>query len=551
MNRTKHHITALIAFIALLLIIFPDFIAAEDNSSGARIVFTDVTSEANITFKHSFGDYDLTNIVEGTGAGPLFFDYNNDGWMDIYFVNGSWNKSVNDNRGRRLRGTLTNALYRNNGDGTFTDVTEEAGVGDTSPGYSSSAADYNGDGHLDLYVQNYGPNVLYRNNGDGTFTDVSKESGLDDARWSLSSPWFDYDGDGDLDVFVANYLEYDDGTFRAYYAAAGYPGPLSYSAQMDALYRNNGDGTFTDVSEEAGITRTNGRAMSSTVADLNNDGLLDIYVANDGTENFYYENQGDGTFSEKGMSLGLAFGEHGQGVSSMGPFVGDINRDMLLDVYIPDMGYSSLLVNQGGFYEDHTTRSKLAITCGQYTGWGGLLLDYDNDGYLDLFVANGNAHHEFTEEDVLMRNLGNGIFEDVSRDSGDYFSTKHVGRGSSFADIDNDGDLDLLIINLNGSAVLLRNDGGNRNNWLKVVPVMESGGLPVYGARVTVTTGELQRIEDLIPVRGYLSQIDPRLHFGLGAESAADVSVRWPDGSVQEIRAVEANQILTIIKDGR
>ena len=465
---------------SLLFIAFSASVTADDSGT-QQITFTDITKEANITFKHSFGDYDLTNIVEGTGAGPLFFDYNNDGWIDIYFTNGSWNRSVNDSRGRRLRGKLFNALYRNNGDGTFTEVTNEAGVSDPSSSYSSSAADYDGDGDMDLYVQNYGPNVFYRNNGNGTFTDVSKESGLDDARWSLSSPWFDYDRDGDLDVFVANYLEYDDGTFRAYYAAAGYPGPLSYSAQTDALYRNNGDGTFTDVSKEAGITKTNGRAMSSTVADLNNDGWLDIYVANDGTENFYYENLKNGTFEEKGMFLGLAFGEHGQGVSSMGPFVGDINRDGLLDVYIPDMGYSSLLMNQGEFFEDHTTRSKLAITCGQYTGWGGLLIDYDNDGYLDLFVANGAAHHEYLEEDVLMRNLGDGIFQDVSQESGAYFLTEHVGRGSSLADIDNDGDMDILVLNLNDQAILLRNDGGNKNNWLKVIPVMKPEDCPLTG----------------------------------------------------------------------
>jgi len=534
----------------LLFIAFSASVIAED-SGNQQITFTDITKEANITFKHSFGDYDLTNIVEGTGAGPLFFDYNNDGWIDIYFTNGSWNRSVNDSRGRRLRGKLFNALYRNNGDGTFTDVTNEAGVSDPSSSYSSSAADYDGDGDLDLYVQNYGPNVFYRNNGNGTFTDVSKESGLDDARWSLSSPWFDYDGDGDLDVFVANYLEYDDGTFRAYYAAAGYPGPLSYSAQTDALYRNNGDGTFTDVSKEAGITKTNGRAMSSTVADLNNDGWLDIYVANDGTENFYYENLKNGTFEEKGMFLGLAFGEHGQGVSSMGPFVGDINRDGLLDVYIPDMGYSSLLMNQGEFFEDHTTRSKLAITCGQYTGWGGLLIDYDNDGYLDLFVANGAAHHEYLEEDVLMRNLGDGIFQDVSQESGAYFLTEHVGRGSSLADIDNDGDMDILVLNLNDQAKLLRNDGGNRNNWLKVIPVMKAGGLPAYGARITVSTDGMNRIEDLIPVRGYLSQIDARINFGLGKNTEADVSIRWSDGSIQELKNVKANQIITVVKENR
>lgn len=513
-------------------------------------VYTNVTAEAGINFKHSYGDFDLTNIVEGTGAGACAFDYNNDGWIDLYFVNGSWTRGVSDNRGRRLRGKLFNQLYRNNGDGTFTDVTAEAGVGDPSPSFGCSAADYDNDGDVDLYVLNYGPNVLYRNNGDGTFTDVSEASGLADPRWSLSAPWFDYDGDGDLDVYVANYLEYDDGKFRAYYAAAGYPGPLSYNAQFDALYRNNGDGTFTEVTEEAGVKKENGRAMSATVADLNNDGLPDIYVANDATENFYFENQGGGRFEEKGLLLGLAFGEHGQGVSSMGPVAGDVDRNGLLDIYIPDMGYSSLLMNLGEYFEDRTTRSRVAVYCGQYTGWGGLLFDYDNDGYLDLFVANGNAHHEFTEEDVLLRNRGDGIFEDVSARSGDYFRTKKVGRGSTFLDYDNDGDLDLVIVNLNDEAKLLRNDGGNRNHWLKVVPRLARPKRDAIGARVTVSVGELRQIEEMIPVRGYLGQIDSRLHFGLGQAPKADwVEIRWPDGTVDRYEDIPANQVFEVVHE--
>jgi len=533
--------------VGLVLALVP--VSASD-SDGAKPVFTDVTREAGIDFKHSYGDFDLTNIVEGTGAGAAFFDYNNDGWMDLYFVNGAWNKAVNDNRGRRLRGKLTNRLYRNNGDGTFTDVTEQAGVGDTGSGFGCSTADFDNDGDEDLYVLNYGPNVFYRNNGDGTFTDITESSGLVEPHWSLSAPWLDYNNDGLLDVFVANYLRYDDGKFRAYYAAAGYPGPLSYSAENDVLYRNNGDGTFSDVSKEAGITGVNGRAMSATAADLNGDGYLDIYVANDATENFYYENQGDGTFVEKGLFLGLAFGEHGQGVSSMGPFAGDIDRNGLLDMYIPDMGYSSILVNQGEFFEDQTTRSRVAVTCGQYTGWGGLLFDYDNDGYLDLFVSNGNAHHEYTEEDVLMRNDGIGIYIDVSAESGKYFETKHVGRGSTFGDYDNDGDLDLVVVNLNDQAVLLRNDGGNRRNWIMIRPRFANPPQDAIGARVTVMTGSLRQVQDLVPVRGYLSQIDPRLHFGIGdAEVVDTIEIRWPDRTVQRLRKVAANQILTVVQE--
>ena len=247
------------------------------------------------------------------------------------------------------------------------------------------------------------PMSLYRNNGDGTFTDISQSSGLADPRWSLSAPWFDYNNDGRLDVYVCNYLEYDSGKFRSYYAAAGYPGPLSYNGQPDALYRNNGDGTFTDVTKEAGVLNPEGRGMSSTIADLDNDGYLDIYVANDAMENDFFRNLHNGTFAGDALALGLAFGEGGQGVSSMGPSIGDVDRDGRLDVFIPDMGYNCLLMNRGDFFEDRTATTGIAVICGQYTGWGGLLLDYDNDGWLDIFVANGDAHHEYREEAVLLR----------------------------------------------------------------------------------------------------------------------------------------------------
>lgn len=513
-------------------------------------VFIDVTKEAGIDFKHSFGDFDLTNIVEGTGAGAMFFDYDGDGWLDIYFVNGCWLKNVNDNRGRSLRDKLINSLYRNNGDGTFKDVTKEAGVGDKGYGVGCSAADFDNDGDLDLYVLNYGPNVFYRNNGDGTFTDISQSSGLANPKWSLSAPWFDYDGDGDLDVYVANYLEYDSGKFRSYYAAAGYPGPLSYRGQPDALYRNNGDGTFTDVTKEAGIFKPNGRAMSATVADLNNDGFLDIYVPNDAMENYHFKNTGEGKFEEDGLEMGMAFGEGGQGVSSMGPVIGDIDRDGWLDIYIPDMGYGCLLINRKDYFEDRTTPTNLAVVCGQYTGWGGILFDYDCDGYLDVFVANGNAHHEYTEEDVIMRNDGRGSFVDVADKSGAYFREKYVGRGATYGDYDNDGDFDLLIINLNDTPRLLRNDGGNKNNWLIIQARLPGGKSDAIGARVTVTVGSLTQLRDLIPVTGYLSQADPRCHFGLGnATQAGTVEIRWPNRQTTKLKDIKANQILTVIQE--
>jgi hypothetical protein len=266
-------------------------------------------------------------------------------------------------------------------------------------------------------------------------------------------------------------------------------------------------------------------------------------------ENYYYRNLGGGRFVEDGLVTGLSFGEGGQGVSSMGPTTGDVDRDQQIDVYIPDMGYGCLMLNRGEYFEDWTARSRLAIVCGQYTGWGGVLFDYDNDGYLDVFVSNGNAHHEYTEEDVLMHNNGDGTFTDVARRSGAYFDEKYVGRGTAYADYDNDGDLDLLVCNLNDSPRLLRNDGGNRNHWLAVVPRLAGGKRNAVGARIRVTTGDLVQIRELIPVTGYLSQSEPRAYFGLGnAETADRIEVRWPDGETIALDDVPANQMLTVVQ---
>jgi hypothetical protein len=517
------------------------------------IVFTDVTEAAGIVFRHSFGDEDLSNIVEGTGPGVVFFDYNNDDLPDLYFLNGAWTPEINDNRSRSLRGRLSNALYRNDGDGTFTDVTTTAGVGDQGYGMGASAADYNGDGYLDLYVLNYGPNVMYRNNGDGTFTDVTAQTGLQDPQWSVSAPWLDYDRDGDLDLYVANYLEYDEGAFRDFYAAQAYPGPLAYKGQPNHLYRNNGDGSFTDVTEEAGLMAPGGRAMSAISLDLDLDGDDDVYVANDAMPSAFWVNNGTGTFTDQALIQGLAFGEGGQGASSMGPAVGDIDRNGLLDVWIPDMAYGTLLSqHEEGLYADVTAASNLAVICGQYTGWGSGLVDFDNDGYLDIFVANGNAHHLYTEEDVLARNDGGRSYRDVAKNAGPYFAAKHVGRGAAFADFDNDGDMDVVVVNLGDEPKLLRNDSDPQNHWLKVVPLLADGETVAIGARVTVEAGSQRSIHPVHAVSGYLSASDPRPHFGLGAADRADrVEIRWPDGEVQELADVATDQILEVVQGAR
>jgi len=515
--------------------------------------FTEVTEEAGIQFRHSFGDVELTNIVEGTGPGVVFFDFDKDDYPDFYLLNGSWKAEVNDNRSRDLRGQLTNALYRNNRDGTFTDVTATAGVGDDGYGMAGSAADYDGDGDLDLYVLNYGPNIFYRNNGDGTFTDVTAESGLSDPLWSVSAPWLDYDGDGDLDLYVANYLEYDEGAFRDFYAAQGYPGPLAYKGQPDHLYRNNGDGTFSDVTAGAGLLDPDGRAMSAIAVDLDQDGDQDIYVANDAMPSAYWVNDGRGSFTDQALIQGVAFGEGGQGASSMGPTVGDIDRNGLLDIWIPDMAYGCLLKQrEEGLFADVTAEANLAVICGQYTGWGSGLVDFDNDGYLDVYVANGNAHHLYTEEDVLAHNDRTGHFLDVATDAGDYFQTKSVGRGAAFADYDNDGDIDVLVANLGDSPRLLRNDTKNANHWLTVVPLLSDAETVAVGSTVTVTVGPTRLVHPVHGVFGYLSASDPRPHFGLGAADQADrVEIRWPDGQEQLLEAVPANQILEVVQSAK
>jgi hypothetical protein len=510
-------------------------------------VFTDVTATSGITFSRSFGDRDLSNIVEGTGSGACVFDFDRDGRLDIYFPQGRWETTVSDNRGRDLIGKLSNALYRGTGAFTFEDVTQKAGVAGRNFAFGCSVADYDDDGHEDLIVLTYKGPELYHNDGNGTFTDVTKKAGLEDSRWSLNAVWLDFDRDGDLDVYVTNYLQYDEGKFRSFYAASGYPGPLSYNGVGSTLYRNEGNGTFRDVTKAAGVDKPGGRAMSATAADLNADGWMDIYVANDSMENYYLENRRDGTFAEKALNLGLAFGQNGQGVSSMGPAVADVDGDSHLDILIPDMDYGSLLSRDGAFYVDRIGPSGLAVICGQYTGWGAVLADFDNDGWPDVFIANGNAHHEYPEDAVLARNAGNGTFVDVAANSGPYFKTKWTSRGATWADFDGDGNVDLLVVDTSGPPHLLRNGGVNGRHWLKVDAIAKGGRRTAIGARVTVTVSGRTLVQDVIGANGYLSHGDTRVHVGLGVATKADaVHVRWPDGSTDEWKDVKADQVFRV-----
>lgn len=530
-------------FIMTLLLL-----AASGAAAGDLPKFANVTQEAGIAYTHSFGDETLSNIIESTGAGCAMFDYDNDGFLDIYLLNGCYMKGLSDVRSRALDGKLTNALYRNNGNGTFTDVTARAGVGDKGFGMACAAADIDNDGDLDLFVANYGSNVLYRNNGDGTFADVTEGSGLEDDRWQIGSTFLDYDNDGFVDLYVGNYLVFDP-NYNLYYAPDNFPGPLAYHGQQDRLYHNNGDWTFTDVTEKAGIVAPEGRAMGVSAADLDNDGDMDIMVANDAMANSLYRNDGKGAFTDIGLESGTAFSAGGDSTSAMGMGFGDFDRNGWMDMFVPDMGYKCVYMNLGGgLFEDRAVAMGVASSCGQYISWAGEVFDYDHDAWPDVLMINGNAHKMFSEEAVLLRNIEGRRFEDVSGDSGSFFTDeKYVGRGAASGDMDNDGDVDAVILNLGGPAILLRNEGGTGNHWLGVKLVGTRSNRCGIGARVTVMTGEVSQIQDIKAGSGYLSMSDLRANFGLGSAPKADrVEVRWPNGTLQSLENVKADQYITI-----
>ncbi len=512
----------------------------------------DVTAEAGITFVHSVGDDDMDNLIESNAAGCAFFDYDNDGDLDIYFVNGSYTEGVSGVRGRRNRGRLTNALYRNNGDGTFTDVTTQAGVGDKGLGMGVAMADYDNDGDRDLLVTNYGPNVFYRNNGDGTFSDITSLAGLESDLTGIGSTFLDYDSDGLLDLYLGNYVEYDP-DYQYFYAAQRFPGPLSYEGQPDVLYHNNGDGTFTDVTALAGVLNPNGRAMGVASGDIDDDGDWDIFVPNDGMENYMYQNNGDGTFTDVALMTGTGYGQSGDATSAMSAEFADIDLDGLVDIIVPDMAYSCVYKNSGsGYFEESSARMGVAAACGQYTSWSANYFDFDHDGYGDLFISNGHPHRLIGQEDLLLLNEGGQRFLNVSNELGPDFQEKFVGRGSAVGDYDNDGDFDVLVLNLNDRPRLLRNDGGNTKNWLMVELIGTASNREGIGTKIRLTADGKTQTRWRVSSSGYLSQSDHRLHFGVGDASRIDrIEIRWPSGRIQTLTDVEVNQVMTVTEPTR
>jgi enediyne biosynthesis protein E4 len=527
-------------------------LAAADDSPTP--MFSDVSREAGIAFNHCLGAKKIANIVEATGSGCGWLDYDGDGKLDLYLVNAAYLEGVSDPRSPFKGQRQTSCLYRNNGNGTFSDVTEKAGVGNENRyGMGVLAGDFDNDGRVDLYVTNFGRNILYHNNGDGTFSDVTERAGVGLGKWSTGAAWIDFDNDGWLDLFVGVYLSFDP-NYRLFYEADVYPSPLAYPAQASVLFRNNHDGTFTDVTEKAGVANK-GRAMGALAVDYDGDGWTDIFVANDNSPNYLYRNSGNGTFTETALKAGVAFGQHGNAAASMGGDWGDYDHDGKIDLIVPAMGYNALYRGLGkGLFEDVAVSAGLAVISGQYWSWGGKFLDYDNDGYLDVMVVNGDGHRlSDTQEAILARNVagpnGRRIFQDVADKSGPYFHLKTVARGLAIADYDNDGDLDACILNIDQPSMLIRNDGGNRNNWLMLDLVGTRSSKDAFGAKVTITAGGMSQVEEKKSGTSYLSQGDPRLHFGLGQAAKVDeVVIKWPSGITQKLKDVKINQVLKLVE---
>jgi hypothetical protein len=524
--------------------------------------FTDVSREAGLHAPVVYGGVESKKyILEANGCGCAFIDYDNDGWMDIFLLSGT-----------RLEGDpqgATNRLYKNNRDGTFTDVTEAAGLKATGWANGVCVGDYNNDGFDDLFCTYYGQNRLYKNNGNGTFTDVTKEAGLlnaDATRWGAGCAFVDYNRDGHLDLFVSNYIRF---SFehapipgeKSTCNWKGVPvncGPRGLPTGRHLLYRNNGDGTFTDVTKQAGIdAATESYGMTVVTADFDEDGWPDIFVACDSTPSLLFMNNKDGTFREEGVTRGVALSDDGMEQAGMGVGIGDYNLDGHLDLFKTHFvgDTSGLYRNDGKGNFDEVTRAAKTGVETRFTSWGAGMVDLDNDGYPDVLFVTGSVYPEverklpqypYKTPRVLFRNLGDGRFEELDSQAGDGITAAHSSRGCAFGDFDNDGDLDVLIVNMNEPPSLLRNDLRGHQNWIKVKLEGVKSNRSAIGARVVAHYGNKVQAQALVSQSSYYSCNDPRLHFGLGSASEVAIEIFWPSGLRERYPQFGANQLVTI-----
>jgi enediyne biosynthesis protein E4 len=513
------------------------------------IRFEDATAQSGIDFTHSFGAEKLGSLLESTGAGCVWFDYNNDGRPDLFVASGRpLEREMHPYPLRKQPAVMPhNHLYRNDGNGKFTDVTDSAGVAGDDFSFAAIAADFDNDGRTDLLVTSYGKVTLYRNKGDGKFEDVTLKAGLDVKGWAIGAAWLDYDRDGCVDLFIGRYVKFDP-AYRSYYAADNYPGPLDYEGDTNLLFHNTCRGGFADVSEKSGIAKFKGRAMGATAADFDGDGYPDIYVANDKTESFLFHNRRDGTFEEIATDAGAAFGQNGESSSAMGPAFFDFDHTGRAGLWVSDSKYNRLLRNSGKLpWTDVTQQAGISQLTAQYTSWGTGAFDFDNDGWNDLFIVHGGLLHLVPQEHSLFRNTGGGKFQDLSGGAGPFFTTKSVGRGACFADYDSDGKVDAYMVNLGAPGVLLKNISPAVNHWLIVKLTGVKSNRDGIGAKVEVEAGDLKQWAERVAGSGYLSQNEGRVHFGLGAHEKVDrITVTWPAGNRQVLEGVPADQVIAI-----
>ena len=528
------------------------------NSSGQpSVTFTDVTEESGITFQHEDGRSYKKYFVETLGSGVALFDYDNDNDVDIYLVNGT-NLDSPD-----AVPDAMNRLYRNDGTGHFVDVTEISGVGHRGYGAGVCVGDYDNDGWLDLYVTNFKANVLYRNNGDGTFTDRTVEAGVQDLNWSAGCAFADVDADGDLDLYVANYVNFSVETHTPcrVNGILVYCSPRVYDGVKDVFFRNNGDGTFTEDTQNAGFDNLAARGLGVTFGDYDADGDADLYVANDADANFLYNNDGSGRFQEQSQFSGVALSEHGLVENGMGVAFGDYDNDTWLDLAVTNFQHQTNTLyhsDAGEFFTDQTYSSGTGDVSLPYLAWGVNFFDFDHDGFQDIFIANGHIHDNVTLVDSsttyaqlnhLFWNNRDDTFTDVAAGSGSGLALERSSRGSAVGDIDNDGDLDLVVSNVGNGVDILRNDGGHRSgNWINLKLVGTASNRAAIGTRVLLKAGESPQVREVQSGSSYLSQNDLRLHFGVGTHERVDLEIRWQNETVQRFEDVPVNRFLRIVE---